>query len=172
MSTFIIRLDITFASRFTSKQNMRNPDLAPIGNRLLNPVSLQVFDDMFFRLPFPDIQRMDKLLERKQVVGEIAQFLKDMRSDFEDPRVMTDFRDGWMAFLQIEKGGSLHEKNSLSKSKARMRKRESPTASDIEELHKEEDNEVIAIYSCFIFSSKLEPAYVGTSRVITVTAAA
>ena len=147
MSTCIIRLDITFASRYTSKQNMRDPQLAPIGRLLLNKDSLQVFDDMFFRLPFPDIQRMDKLLERKNLVGEIAQFLKDIRSDFDDPRILTDFRDGWMAYLHIEKGVDVHQTagDQLSKSKTRLLKRGTPTNSD--------EEEVIAIYSCFIFST-------------------
>jgi hypothetical protein len=120
---------------------MRSASLAPVATPLLNPISLQVFDDMFFRLPFPDIQRMDKLLEIKNVVGEIAEFLRDMRSDFQDPRIMSDFRDGWLGYLQTEMGVDIHHCGGGTRSQLRMRKRQSPTPEDLERARQKEEDE-------------------------------
>lgn len=68
----------------------------------MNPQSLGVIDDMFYRLPFPDSGRMDKLHAAAQVTPDAVTFLNEMQSDFNRPNAMSDLRSGWEAYLHRE----------------------------------------------------------------------
>jgi hypothetical protein len=88
------------APKFTSKAHKRGVDLAPDMVSFLNPTSLGIIDDMFFRLPFPDIVRMEKVHEMANVQKEVATFLSDMKADLAQPRFMSDLHKGWEAYIE------------------------------------------------------------------------
>ncbi len=86
--------------RFTSKEHKKDATLGPDEVPFLNPNSLQSIDEMFFRLPFPDNQRMEKVHERACVQQDVATFLGDMQSDLAEGRAMLDLRSGWIAYIE------------------------------------------------------------------------
>lgn len=88
------------APRFTSKAHKKDAKLAPDSVSFLNPTSLGIIDDMFFRLPFPDIVRMEKVHEMANVQKEVATFLCDIKADLAKPRFMSDLRKGWEAYIE------------------------------------------------------------------------
>ncbi len=86
--------------RFTSKAHKKDAKLAPDLVSFLNPASLGIIDNMFFRLPFPDIVWMEKVHEMANVQKEVATFLCDMKADLAQPRLMSDLRKGWEAYIE------------------------------------------------------------------------
>jgi len=86
--------------RFTSKEHKKDASLGPDEVSFLNPNSLQTIDEMFFRLPFPDSQRMEKVHERAGVQQDVATFLGEMQSDLAEVRAMLDLRRGWIAYIE------------------------------------------------------------------------
>lgn len=86
--------------RFTSKAHKKDAKLAPDMVPFLNSTSLAIIDDMFFRLPFPDIVRMEKVHESAGVQKEVATFLCDIKTDLAQPRLMGDLRKGWETYIE------------------------------------------------------------------------
>ena len=115
--------------RFTSRANRNNPRLPPTPKKFLNSTSLAVADDMFWRLPFPDVVRMDKLHDRHGVQGEASTFLLNLQEDLNDARAAQDLRDGWERYLEVEKGVDMKKP---AKTKNRARRMATPTTSDDE----------------------------------------
>jgi hypothetical protein len=87
-------------TQFTSKQHKKYAALCPDLVQFLNSNSLQVIDNMFFRLPFPDIQRMEKVHERAGIQQDVTTFLTDMQSDLGQGRAMSDFCKGWVTYIK------------------------------------------------------------------------
>ena len=82
---------------------MSNPRLAGELVPFINPRSLGVVDDMFFRLPFPDGPRMEKLHARANVTQDVRTFLAEMQSDFDNAaQCMSDLKNGWQHYLRTE----------------------------------------------------------------------
>ena len=101
----------------------------------LNPHSLGIIDDMFYRLPFPDGGRMDKLHDAHGVTGVAVYFRTELQADFEEPNAMNDLTLGWGAYLDLhvtDAAGSLNPgRQSLISRRARCA---SPTQSDDEKV--------------------------------------
>jgi hypothetical protein len=58
---------------------------------------------MFFRLPFPDGQRMEKVHARANVTQDVRTFLADMQCDFDNVvQSMSDLKNGWQHYLRTE----------------------------------------------------------------------
>jgi hypothetical protein len=58
---------------------------------------------MFFRLPFPDGQRMEKVHARANVAQDVRTFLTDMQRDFDNVvQSMSDLKNGWQHYLRTE----------------------------------------------------------------------
>gem|GEM_PF-6166484 len=55
---------------------------------------------MFFRLPFSDIVRTEKVHEKAGVQKEVAAFLCDIKTDLAQPRLMGDLRKGWETYIE------------------------------------------------------------------------
>ncbi len=69
----------------------------------INPRSLGVLDDMFFRLLFPDGPRMEKVHAKAKVTPDVLTFLAEMQSDFDNVvQAMSDLRTGWENYLRTE----------------------------------------------------------------------
>ena len=119
---------------------MKNFKLAPEQVNFLNPQSLGVLDDMFYRLPFPDSLRMEKLHANAGITTDAAQFLRTMQSDFSSANAMSDLREGWIHFLGNEMKVDTHDDGTNRKSNnpgrrslmARNDRTKTPTASEDE----------------------------------------
>jgi hypothetical protein len=98
---------------------------------LLNPSSLGVLNNMFYRLPFPDVGKMEKLHELAGVTGDAKDFLAEMQDDLDAPNAMRDLRTRWEAHLDkhVTAGGARVNPSRKSLS-ARTQRCSSPTQSD------------------------------------------
>ena len=68
----------------------------------LNRVSLSFIDDMFYRLPFPDLQMLEKLQEELNITAVVAKFRDFVQSDLSHARAMGDLHRGWLDYLTTE----------------------------------------------------------------------
>ena len=67
----------------------------------LNQVSLSFLDDMFYRLPFPDLQMLEKLQEELKITAVVAKFRDFVQSDLSHEcheRAMGDLHQGWLDY--------------------------------------------------------------------------
>ena len=134
--------------RFTSKAHKKDAKLAPDMVPFLNSTSLAIIDDMFFRLPFSDIVRMEKVHKRAGVQKEVATFLCDIKADLAQPRLMSDLRKGWETYIEqhlktkVPAGRQRADKTS---SRATRRARNTTPSSD--ELEAEDTTEVCSLQS-------------------------
>ena len=98
----------------------------------LNPTSLSFIDDMFYRLPFPDLVMLEKLQEKLKITSAVSKFRDLVHADLSQPRAMDDLHRGWANYVTTEiksKGGV----NPLWRSESVMEERnKTPTQSDIE----------------------------------------
>ena len=87
---------------------------------------------MFFRLPFPDISRMEKLHLSMKISADVISFLGDMEDDLKQPRAMDDLRRGWKDFLETETTSSGCGQHNLGKSSQckRRERNKTPTSSE------------------------------------------
>jgi hypothetical protein len=81
---------------------MRNPRLLGAEIPFINARSLGVLNDMFFRLPFPDGPRMEKVHAKAMVTPDVLNFLNEMQSDFDNVQAMSDLKTGWDNYLRTE----------------------------------------------------------------------
>ena len=51
---------------------------------------------MFYRLPFADLQHLEKLQEQHKITADVQAFLAEVRADLEDPRAFADMRKEWV----------------------------------------------------------------------------
>ena len=100
----------------------------------LNPITLSFLDEMFCRLPFPDLQMLEKLQERLKITADVVRFRALVHADLSHPRAMVDLREGWVDYLETEikpKGGVNPVRRSES---IRNERNRTPTESEIDEM--------------------------------------
>lgn len=87
---------------------------------------------MFFRLPFPDTSRMEKLHQSMNISNDVFSFLGDMQDDLKQPRAMEDLRRGWKDFLDTEatSSGFGHQNLGKSSQSKRRERNKTPTSSE------------------------------------------
>jgi hypothetical protein len=127
-----------FLLRFTDRANRKNPKLDPQEVPFLNENSLGFIDDMFFRLPFPDITRMEKLHQSVNVTADVFNFLGEMQDDLRQARAIEDLRRGWQEYLQAEMTSSGFGQHNLGKSSHSQRRMRNKTPTSSEEEEEEE----------------------------------
>ena len=57
---------------------------------------------MFYRLPFPNGERMEKLQEKHKVTTDVRDFLVMLREDYSSANFMRHLRMGWERYLSID----------------------------------------------------------------------
>jgi hypothetical protein len=89
---------------------------------------------MFYRLPFPDLQYLERLQEQHRVTGDAQAFLADVRADLEDPRAHEDLRKGWVSYLATETKSGGKSNPVKEHQKIRRDRNRTPTQEEIEAL--------------------------------------
>lgn len=79
---------------------MADPKLPPIPVKLINPVVLSCIDDMFYRLPFPSLDDLDRLIKAAGPSAEtnMMEFRHGLRQELNEPRALDDFAKGWAKY--------------------------------------------------------------------------
>ena len=113
---------------------MRDSTIEPVEENFINSRSLAILDDMFFRLPFPDVMRMEKLLDSAGVSADAAYFLKMMQEDLDNPRAISDLRTTWWWFLDTQRtetgAAGLNRNPSRASLEARRERNRTPSSSE------------------------------------------
>ena len=63
--------------------------------KVINADVLSCLDDMFYRLPFPNEMKLEKLIKDVQGVTPMSEFRDEVREDLNDPRAFKHFESGW-----------------------------------------------------------------------------
>ena len=73
----------------------------PRGVTLINPEFLSIFDDMFYRLPFPHGQQLEQLLKKNPLIlAKDREYRSSVRAELEEPRAFADFASCFKAYLK------------------------------------------------------------------------
>jgi hypothetical protein len=73
----------------------------PRGISLINPDFLSIFDDMFYRLPFPHALHLEQLLKKSPLIqAKDLEFRSSVRAELDLPRAWADFASGFKAYLK------------------------------------------------------------------------
>ena len=91
-------------------------------------------DEMFYRLPFPDLQHLERLQEQHKVTADVQTFLADVRADLEDPRAVEDLRKGWVSYLRTETKSRGKSNPVKEQQKNRRERNKTPTQEEIEAM--------------------------------------
>ena len=69
---------------------------APKAVPVINAVVLSCLDDMFLRLPFPNVSELDRLIkEVRNGEATMAEFRAELRAELNGPRAIQAFESGW-----------------------------------------------------------------------------
>ena len=73
-----------------SKENKRDHKQDPKEVAFLNVNSLAFIDELFYRLPFPDIGRLEKLQLDSRITADIGRLRDEINEDYAHPNFMED----------------------------------------------------------------------------------
>ena len=69
---------------------------APKAVPVINAVVLSCLDDMFYRLPFPNLSEVERLIkEVRHGEAAMAEFRAELRAELNTPRAIQAFESGW-----------------------------------------------------------------------------
>ena len=61
----------------------------------MNAAVLACLDDMFYRLPFPTLPDLERLIKEAQGEALMIEFQQGLRDELNTPRALNDFERGW-----------------------------------------------------------------------------
>jgi hypothetical protein len=74
---------------------MKAPALEPTPVKVIGAAVLSCLDDMYYRLPFPSQDQLEKLIKDVQGDTEMNEFRAAIREDLNDPRALKEYESGW-----------------------------------------------------------------------------
>jgi hypothetical protein len=98
--------------------------------KVLNPAVLSCLDDMFYRLPFPTQNELEKLIKDAQGETAMIEFRAALKEDLHHPRALKDFESGWEKYwaeTRSQKRAAVQPAKSM---KDRLRSESPPNSSD------------------------------------------
>ena len=69
--------------------------LAPTPVKVINAAVLSCLDDMFYRLPFPNLVELERLIKDAHGDSAMHEFRTGLRTELDTPRALEDFERGW-----------------------------------------------------------------------------
>ncbi len=63
--------------------------------KVINAAVLSCLDDMFYRLPFPNEMKVEKLIKDAQGVTQMTEFRDELREGLNGSRALKEFESGW-----------------------------------------------------------------------------
>lgn len=74
---------------------MKAPALEPTPVKVIGAAVLSCLDDMYYRLPFPSQDQLEKLIKDARGDAEMNEFRALIREDLNDDRALKEFESGW-----------------------------------------------------------------------------
>jgi hypothetical protein len=66
----------------------------------INSAVLACLDDLFYRLPFPNLNELEKLIKEAKAEASMVDFRRGLKAELETPRALQDFESGWDKYWQ------------------------------------------------------------------------
>jgi hypothetical protein len=104
--------------------------------KVINGAVLSCLDDVFYRLPFPNLSDLEKLIKEAKGEANMIEFRKGLRAELDTPRAVQDFEQGWekywqeMQSVEEREAAGIHVEESFDE---RNRSPTPETGSDCEE---------------------------------------
>jgi hypothetical protein len=87
---------------------------------------------VFYRLPFPDVGRLEKLQLDLGITADVGRFCAEIKEDYAHARFMEDLRLGWTRYLDTEMRGPAKVNRTKISMIQRHERNRSPTSSELE----------------------------------------
>ncbi len=87
---------------------------------------------MFYRLPFPDVGRLEKLQLDLGITADVGRFCAEIKEDYAHSKFMEDLRQGWMLYLDTQMRGPAKVNSTKISMTQRHERNRSPTPSELE----------------------------------------
>lgn len=68
--------------------------------KVINSAVLACLDDLFYRLPFPSLSELEKLIKDAKGEASMIEFRRGLKAELETPRAVQDFESGWDKYWQ------------------------------------------------------------------------
>jgi hypothetical protein len=111
---------------------MADPKLPPTPVKLINPVVLSCIDDMFYRLPFPSLDDLDRLIKAAGPSAEtnMMEFRQGLRQELNEQRALDDFAKGWAKYWKETRPQPSPGSTPVGVSRSWAARNRSPTPSE------------------------------------------
>jgi hypothetical protein len=111
---------------------MADPKLPPTPAKLINSVVLSCIDDMFYRLPFPSSDELERLIKAAGPAAEtnMMEFRQRLREELNEQRALDDFAKGWARYWKEMKPQALPGSTVVGESRTWAERNRSPTPSE------------------------------------------
>jgi hypothetical protein len=123
---------------------MADPKLPPTPVKLTNSVVLFCIDDMFYRLPFPSSDELERLIKAAGPAAEtnMMEFRQRLREELNEQRALDDFAKGWARYWKETKPQTLPGSTVVGESRTWAERNRSPSPNEAEDKSaKEGDSE-------------------------------
>ena len=68
--------------------------------KVINGAVLACLDDLFYRLPFPNLSELENLIKEAKGEASMVAFRRGLKAELETPRAVQDFESGWDKYWQ------------------------------------------------------------------------
>jgi hypothetical protein len=68
--------------------------------KVINSAVFACLDDLFYRLPFPSLSELEKLIKDAKGESSMIEFRRGLKAELETPRAVQDFESGWDKYWQ------------------------------------------------------------------------
>jgi hypothetical protein len=82
----------------------------------INSAVLACLDDLFYRLPFPNLNELEKLIKEAKAEASMVDFRRGLKAELETPRALQDFESGWDKYWQETQSQEEREADAVEES--------------------------------------------------------
>jgi hypothetical protein len=95
--------------------------------KVINGAVLSCLDDMFYRLPFPNMSELEKLIKEAKGEASMIEFRQRLRAELDTPRAVQDFENGWEKYWQETQSQELRAAAGIDVEESFDERNRSPT---------------------------------------------
>ncbi len=110
---------------------MGDPKLPPTPVKLINPVVLSCINDMFYRLPFPSSDELERFIKAAGPAADTNMIeFQGLREELNGQRALDDFAKGWAKYWMETQPQTSPGSTFVGESRSYAEKNRSPSPSE------------------------------------------
>ncbi len=110
--------------------------------KVINGAVFSCLDDLFYRLPFPSLSELEKLIKEAKSEASMIEFRRGLKAELETPRAVQDFESGWDKYWQETQSKEEREAAGMQVEESFADKNRSPTPETDDERRGEGGNTI------------------------------